>query len=115
MYMPLNQYHVVMEVAPEFWQTTEALQNIYLRSSSGAPIPLAAFTHFEPSNIPLAVNHQSQFPSVTISFNLAPGIALGQATQAINNVERTMGFPPTIQGQVFEGTAAAFQDLTVPS
>ncbi len=109
MYMPLNQYHVVMEVAPQFQQTTEALQNIYLRSSSGAPIPLAAFTHFEPSNIPLAVNHQSQFPSVTISFNLAPGIALGQATQAINNVERTMGFPPTIQAS-FQGTAAAFQD-----
>ncbi len=81
MYRPLNQYHVVMEVAPEFQQTTEALQNIYLRSSSGAPIPLAAFTHFVPSNIPLAVNHQSQFPSVTISFNLAPGVALGQATR----------------------------------
>src|ERR1700729_4113402 len=64
-YRPLNQYHVVMEVAPEFQQTTEALQNIYLRSSSGAPIPLAAFTHFESPNIPLAVNHQSQFPSVT--------------------------------------------------
>jgi multidrug efflux pump len=109
MYMPLNQYHVVMEVAPQFQQTTEALQNIYLRSSSGAPIPLAAFTRFEPSNIPLAVNHQSQFPSVTISFNLAPGIALGQATDAINNVERTMGFPPTIQAS-FQGTAAAFQD-----
>jgi multidrug efflux pump len=109
MYRPLNQYHVVMEVAPQYQQTTEALQNIYLRSSAGAPIPLAAFTHFQPSNMPLAVNHQSQFPSVTISFNLAPGIALGQATQAINNVERTIGFPPTIQAS-FQGTAAAFQD-----
>ena len=79
MYRPLNQYHVVMEVAPEFQQTTEALQNIYLRSSSGAPIPLAAFTHFESSNIPLAVNHQSQFPSVTISFNLAPDVYKRQA------------------------------------
>jgi len=109
MYRPLNQYHVVMEVAPEFQQTTEALQNIYLRSSSGAPIPLATFTHFTPSNIPLAVNHQSQFPSVTISFNLAPGVSLGQATLAIDNAQRSIGFPETIQAS-FQGTAAAFQD-----
>ena len=109
MYRPLNQYHVVMEVAPQFQQTTEALQNIYLRSSSGAPIPLAAFTHFTPSNIPLAVNHQSQFPSVTISFNLAPGVSLGQATLAINNAQQTIGFPSTISAS-FQGTAAAFQD-----
>src|ERR1039458_1175188 len=109
MYRPLNQYHVVMEVAPQFQQTTEALQNIYLRSTSGTPIPLAAFTHFTPSNIPLAVNHQSQFPSVTISFNLAPGISLGQATLAINNAQRSIGFPATIQAS-FQGTAAAFQD-----
>ena len=109
MYRPLNQYHVVMEVAPEFQQTTEALQNIYLRSSNGAPIPLAAFTHFTPSNIPLAVNHQSQFPSVTISFNLAPGVSLGQATLAIEKVQRSIGFPSTIQA-TFQGTAAAFKD-----
>jgi multidrug efflux pump len=109
MYQPLNQYHVVMEVAPEFQQTTEALQSIYLRSSRGAPIPLAAFTHFTPSNMPLAVNHQSQFPSVTISFNLAPGIALGQATQAIEKVQSSIGFPATIQAS-FQGTAAAFKD-----
>jgi multidrug efflux pump len=109
MYRPLNQYHVVMEVAPEFQQTTEALQNIYLRSSGGAPIPLAAFTHFTPSNIPLAVNHQSQFPSVTISFNLAPGISLGQATLAINTAQSSIGFPATIEAS-FQGTAAAFQD-----
>jgi multidrug efflux pump subunit AcrB len=99
-----------MEVAPEFQQTTEALQNIYLRSSSGTPIPLAAFTHFTPSNIPLAVNHQGQFPSVTISFNLAPGISLGEATLAINNAQRSIGFPATIQAS-FQGTAAAFQDV----
>jgi multidrug efflux pump len=109
MYRPLNQYHVVMEVAPQFQQTTEALQNIYLRSSSGTPIPLAAFTHFTPSNIPLAVNHQSQFPAVTISFNLAPGVSLGQATIAIDNAQRSIGFPGTIQAS-FQGTAAAFQD-----
>jgi multidrug efflux pump len=109
MYLPLNQYHVVMEVAPQFQQTTEALQNIYLRSTSGTPIPLAAFTHFTPSNIPLAVNHQSQFPSVTISFNLAPGISLGQATQAIQNAQNSIGFPATIDAS-FQGTAAAFKD-----
>jgi multidrug efflux pump len=109
MYRPLNQYHVVMEVAPPFQQTPEGLQNIYLRSSSGAPIPLAAFTHYVPSNIPLAVNHQSQFPSVTLSFNLAPGVSLGQATLAINEAERSIGFPSTVQAS-FQGTAAAFQD-----
>jgi multidrug efflux pump len=109
MYRALNQYHVVMEVAPQFQQTPEALQNIYLRSTTGTPVPLASFTHFEPSNTPLAVNHQGQLPSVTISFNLAPGISLGQATDAIEKAERTIGFPQTIQAS-FQGTAAAFQD-----
>ncbi len=109
MYEPLNQYHVVMEVAPEFQQTPEALQNVYLKSSTGSAIPLAAFTHFEPSNTPLAVNHQGQIPSVTISFNLAPGVSLGQATDAIENAERSIGFPPSITAS-FQGTAAAFQD-----
>jgi multidrug efflux pump len=109
MYRPLNQYHVVMEVAPQFQQTPEALQNIYLRSASGTPVPLAAFTHYEPSNTPLAVNHQSQMPSVTISFNLAPGISLGQATEAIETAERNIGFPPSIQAG-FQGTALAFKD-----
>jgi multidrug efflux pump len=109
MYRPLNQYHVVMEVAPQFQQTPEALQNIYLRSTTGTPVPLAAFTHYEPSNTPLAVNHQGQVPSVTISFNLAPGVSLGQATQAIEQAERTIGFPPSIEAR-FQGTAAAFQD-----
>jgi len=109
MYRPLNQYHVVMEVAPQFQQTPESLQNIYLRSTAGTPVPLAAFTHYEPSNTPLAVNHQGQVPSVTISFNLAPGVSLGEATQAIEDAERTIGFPPTISAS-FQGTAAAFQD-----
>ncbi len=109
MYRPLNQYHVVMEVAPQFQQTPEALQNIYLRSTAGTPVPLAAFTHYESSNTPLAVNHQGQVPSVTISFNLAPGVSLGQATQAIENAERNIGFPPTVAAS-FQGTAAAFQD-----
>src|SRR5260370_39498178 len=93
MYRPLNQYHVVMEVAPQFQRTTEALQNIYLRASNGNPIPLAAFTHFVPSNTPLAVNHQGQVPSVTISFNLSSGVSLGESTQAIEAFQRTFAFP----------------------
>ena len=109
MYEPLNQYHVVMEVAEQFQQTPEALQNIYLKSATGSAIPLAAFTHFQPSNTPLAVNHQGQVPSVTISFNLAPGVSLGQATDAILNAERSIGFPPSISAS-FQGTAAAFQE-----
>jgi multidrug efflux pump len=109
MYRPLNQYHVVMEVAPQFQQTPEALQNIYLRSTAGTPVPLSAFTHFEPSNTPLAVNHQSQMPSVTISFNLAPGVSLGDATKAIQTAQREIGMPSTVQAS-FQGTAAAFQD-----
>src|SRR5579862_6976160 len=109
MYRPLNQYHVVMEVAPQFQQTPDALQNIYLRASNGAPIPLASFTHYEASNIPLAVNHQSQFPSVTISFNLAPGVSLGQATLSIDKAQRSINFPSSISAS-FQGTAAAFMD-----
>jgi hydrophobe/amphiphile efflux-1 (HAE1) family protein len=109
MYRPLNQYHVVMEVAPQFQQTPEALQNIYLHSTSGTAVPLAAFTHYERSNTPLEVNHQGQTPSVTISFNLAPGVSLGQATQAIETAQRSIGFPPSISAS-FQGTAAAFQD-----
>ena len=109
MYRPLNQYHVVMEVAPQFQQTPEALQNIYLRSTAGTPVPLAAFTHFEPSNTALEVNHQGQVPSVTISFNLAPGVSLGQATDAIEKAERAIGMPTTITAS-FQGTAAAYQD-----
>jgi multidrug efflux pump len=109
MYRPLNQYHVVMEVAPQFQQTTEALQNIYVRSTQGAAVPLAAFTRFVPSNTPLAVNHQGQVPSVTISFNLPPGVSLGQATQAIEDAKRSLGLPPTLRAS-FQGTAAAFKD-----
>ena len=109
MYRPLNQYHVVMEVAPEFQRSPDALQTIYVRSSGGQMVPLSAFTHFGPSNTALAVNHQGQYPSVTLSFNLAPGISLGQATQVIEDAERSINFPGTIHAS-FQGTAAAFQD-----
>ena len=75
MYKPLNQYHVVMEVAPEFSLSTEALQAIYVRAANGTPVPLAAFASFGPSNTPLAVSHQGQYPAVTLSFNLAPNVS----------------------------------------
>jgi multidrug efflux pump len=108
-YRQLNQYHVVMEVAPEFQRSPEALSIVYVRSSGGQMVPLSAFTHFGASNTALAVNHQGQFPAVTLSFNLAPGISLGQATQVIDAAEISMGFPATIHAG-FQGTAAAFRD-----
>jgi multidrug efflux pump len=108
-YEPLNQYHVVMEVAPQFQQSPDTLENTYVHSSTGATVPLSAFTHYGPANTSLAVNHQGQWPAVTISFNLAPGVSLGQATTAIENAQRAIDFPATIQGS-FQGTAAAFKD-----
>ncbi len=108
-FKPLNQYHVVMEVDPRFQQDPDTLQSVYVHSSNGQLIPLSAITHFGPSNTSLAVNHQGQFPSVTLSFNLAPNISLGQATQAIEDAEQSIHFPGTIHAG-FQGTAAAFQD-----
>ena len=108
-YEPINQYHVVMEVAPEFQQSPDTLQSTYVHSSNGNMVPLSTFTHFGPSNTSLAVSHQGQWPSVTVSFNLAPGVSLGQATGAIEKEERSIGFPATIHAS-FQGTAAAFQE-----
>ncbi|MBV9610919.1 MAG: efflux RND transporter permease subunit, partial [Acidobacteriaceae bacterium] len=104
----MNQYFVVMEVAPKFWQNPDGLKQIYATTSSGAPIPLAAFTHFQPSTAALTVNHSGVFPSITISFNLEPGISLGQAVTAINAMEQRAGMPTTINTN-FTGTAQAFQ------
>jgi multidrug efflux pump len=109
MYKQLNQYHVVMEVAPQYWQSPDTLKDIYVRSSTGALVPLSAFTHFERSTTTLAVNHQGQFPAVTISFNLAPAVALGDAVRVIQQAQREIGLPATIQAG-FQGTAQAFQD-----
>jgi multidrug efflux pump len=108
-YTSLNQYHVVMEVAPEFWQSPDALRGIYVRSSTGAQVPLTALTRFEPSAAPLQVNHQGLFPAVTASFNLAPGVALGDAVIAVEGAARRIGLPASIQGR-FAGVAQAFQD-----
>ena len=104
----LNEYHLVMEVAPQFQRDPDALQSIYLRSASGTQVPLSAFSHFAPLNTPLAVNHQGQFPAVTISFNLAPGVSLGQAVNAVNSVAGAAHLPATINA-TFQGTAQAFQ------
>jgi multidrug efflux pump len=108
MYTRLNQYHVVMEVAPEFWQTPESLKYIYVGSSTGRAVPLAAFSRWTASTAPLAVAHQSQLPSVTISFNLAPNVSLGNAVTAIDSAERQIGVPSLIRGS-FSGTAQAYQ------
>jgi hydrophobe/amphiphile efflux-1 (HAE1) family protein len=108
-YMPLNQYHVVLEVAPEFQQDPDALKNIYVKSTTGAMVPLSAVTHFETQRIPLAVNHQAQSPATTLSFNLAPGASLSEATQAIQQARVDIGMPSAIHGG-FAGSAQAFKD-----
>ena len=123
----LNQYHVVLEVMPSFAQTPDNLKDIYIRPSvvtpntgaptgntaavttSGAPVPITTFTRMRSTNTPLAVNHQGQFPVVTLSFNLAPGASLGEATKAIQQAERDIQLPPSIHAS-FQGTAAAFQN-----
>ncbi len=107
-YRQLNQYHVVMEVDPQYQNSPAALQSVYVHSSNGQMIPLSSIAHFGPANTSLAVNHQGQFPSTTISFNLAPGISLGQATDAINAAKLEIRMPATIHGS-FQGAAAAFQ------
>jgi multidrug efflux pump len=104
----LNQYHVVLEVDPKFQRNPDSLKDIYVRSSNGTQVPLSTFTHFEPLNTPLAVNHQGQFPVITISFNLAPGTSLGHAVKAIRQAEQEIAFPVSIQAS-FQGTAQAFQ------
>jgi multidrug efflux pump len=105
----LNQYHVVLEADPRFQRGPGALQDIYVRSSSGGPVPLSAFTRIETVSAPLTINHQGQFPSATLSFNLPQGVSLGHAVKAIEEVEREIGLPPSIRAS-FQGTAAAFRN-----
>jgi multidrug efflux pump len=107
-YTALNQYHVVMEVAPPFWQRPDILRQIFVHSPRGFEVPLSAFTRYAPTNAPLSVNHLGQFPAVTISFNLARGKALGEAVEAIEASMTEIGLPPTIRG-TFLGTAEAFK------
>jgi multidrug efflux pump len=108
MYTSLNQYHVIMEAAPPFWQDPGFLKNVYVRSPSGQQVPLDAFARFAPATAPLSVTHQGLFPSTTISFNLAPGVALGDAVDEINARSAKIGKPRTIQTG-FAGTAQAYQ------
>jgi multidrug efflux pump subunit AcrB len=107
-YTQLNQYHVVQEVDSTFRDSTDAIQGLYVRSSNGTEVPLSAFTHYETKNTALAVNHQGQFPAVTISFNLGEGVALGDAVTEIQAAVLQMGLPSDIH-PTFQGNAQAFQ------
>jgi hydrophobe/amphiphile efflux-1 (HAE1) family protein len=107
-YTQLNQYHVVMEVAPMYWQRPETLRDIYVRSASGAMVPLSVFAHYDRTATSLAVAHDGQFPAVTISFNLASGKSLGEAVKEVETATRQMGMPGSIRGS-FAGTAQAFE------
>ncbi len=108
MYTPVNQYHVVMEVAPQYQQNPDALKMIFVRSNNGQQVPLSDFARFESGQTTLTVNHLGQFPAVTLSFNLASGYSLGQAVDAVDEAKREIGLPPSVHGS-FQGTAAAFQ------
>jgi multidrug efflux pump len=108
MFTQLNQYHVVLEVDPRLQRGPDDLSQVYVRSASGGQVPLSAFTHLEKQLSPLAINHQGQFPVVTVSFNLAPGESLGNAVIAIDQIKAELAMPPSIQ-TAYEGTAHAFQ------
>lgn len=107
-YKGLNQYHVVLDVSPQYQQNSDALKAIYVASNSGKLVPLSAVSHYEPSSTSLSVNHQGQFPSITLSFGLGLGASLGQAVNDIEAAERRIGMPEIVQGN-FQGTAQAFQ------
>jgi multidrug efflux pump len=108
-YKGLNQYHVVLEVSDKYTQGPEGLRQIYVPTSTGGVVPLSSFAHYEHSNTSLSVNHQGLYPSITLSFNLGPGGALGDAVVRIQNLMRELGMPPTVHGG-FQGTAQAFQE-----
>jgi multidrug efflux pump len=107
-YAERNQYHVVMEVAPQYWQSPESLKRVYVLSPTRGQVPLSAISHYEQTTGPLAVNHQGQFAAETISFNLPLGVTLGDAVIAINDAMARIGTPTSIHGS-YQGTARAFQ------
>ena len=109
MFTQLNQYHVVLEVAPEFRQNPDSLKSLYVKSTTGQLVPLSSFTHLESATTALTLNHQGQFPETTLSFNLAPGASLGDAVKAINDAKQAIAMPASIQAS-FQGTAAVFQN-----
>ncbi len=109
-YTQLNQYYVVLEVAPKYWQSPEGLKNTYLIPTSGSgPIPISSIATFAPSTSPVSVNHTGLFPSATVSFNLAPNVSLGEATKTIDDLQRKLGMPSSVHGE-FSGTLQAFED-----
>jgi multidrug efflux pump len=108
-YTELNQYYVVMEVAPKYWASPAGLKDVYaIPTSGGGAVPLDSVLKYVPSTSPLAVNHTGLFPSVTVSFNLAPNVSLGEATQKISQIQQQLGFPQSVHGQ-YSGTLEAFQ------
>ncbi len=107
-YTQLNQYRVILEVKPEFQRNPDGLKYLYVRSSTGEQVPLSSFTSYQPGITSLSVNHQGQFPAITLSFNLSPGVALGDAVQSISRAERQIGLPASVRAS-FQGTAQAFQ------
>jgi len=109
MYTSLNQYFVVMEVDPKYQLSPDALNGIFVKSSTGAMVPLSTFAHYEQRRTSLQVNHQGQYPAITLTFNLAPNVALGQAVTALEKVQREMNMPSAIHA-TFQGSAQAFQD-----
>ena len=122
MFTQLNQYHVVLELKPGFQQNPTELRDLFIRTAAtvttplassaafpnGGQIPLSVFSHVETTSVPITVNHQGQFPVVTLSFNLAPGVSLGEAVKAVNKVKDSMNMPSSIQA-AYQGTAEAFQ------
>jgi multidrug efflux pump len=109
MFTQLNQYHVVLEIDPRFQQTPEDLSRIFVKGANNMQVPLSQIATFEPGNTPLVIAHQGQFPVVTLSFNLAPGVSLGEAVDVIHAAEQQIGFPQSIQAS-FQGSAQAFQN-----
>jgi multidrug efflux pump subunit AcrB len=109
MYTGLNQYYVVMEVDPKYKSSPEALNGIFIKSTNGTMVPLSAIASYKQQRISLQVNHQGQYPAVTISFNLAPNVALGNAVTALEKLQKDMGFPSGVHCS-FQGTTQAYQD-----
>jgi multidrug efflux pump len=109
MYKSINQYHVVLALQQQWWESPDFLNTIYVQTPKGTDVPLSTFTHFTQGNTPISLPHQGQFPATTISFNLQEGVALSDAVSAIKRAEVDMGLPATITGE-FAGTAKAYQD-----
>jgi multidrug efflux pump len=108
LFTQLNQYRVVLEVKPEFRRSPEALEHIYITPPGGRAVPLSAVAHWQETHAPLTINHQGQFPVVTLSFNLAPGASLGDAVEKINRVQQELGMPESIR-TAYQGAARAFK------